>query len=140
MWTDDLLDMRYVDRGQDLYLRLAESELQPPPPALPPSLPSRSRAPTGPVIGAVGSLVGILLVAFLLLVVIRRRRRRRPSNTAPSTPDGFIQRTTPAPTVPSSELSSLKKATGDFSESNIIGRGGFGIVYEVRTSNYGFSA
>jgi hypothetical protein len=81
MWTDDLLDMRYVDRGQDLYLRLAESELQPPPPALPPSLPSRSRAPTGPVIGAVGSLVGILLVAFLLLVVIRRRRRRRPSNT-----------------------------------------------------------
>ncbi|XP_025825938.1 receptor-like serine/threonine-protein kinase SD1-8 [Panicum hallii] len=130
MWTDDLLDMRYVDRGQDLYLRLAESELQPPPPALPPSLPSRSRAPTGPVIGAVGSLVGILLVAFLLLVVIRRRRRRRPSNTAPSTPDGFIQRTTPAPTVPSSELSSLKKATGDFSESNIIGRGGFGIVYE----------
>ena len=56
----------------------------------------------------------------------------------PATPDGFIQRTTPAPTVPSSELSSLKKATGDFSESNIIGRGGFGIVYEVRTSNYGF--
>ena len=56
----------------------------------------------------------------------------------PTTPDGFIQRTTPAPTVPSSELSSLKKATGDFSESNIIGRGGFGIVYEVRTSNYGF--
>ncbi|RLM64310.1 hypothetical protein C2845_PM16G21070 [Panicum miliaceum] len=40
------------------------------------------------------------------------------------------QRTTPAPTVPSCELSSLKKATGDFSESNVIGRGGFGIVYE----------
>jgi len=132
MWADDLLDMRYVDKGQDLYLRLAESELPPPPAALPPpSLPSRSRAfPTGPVIGAVGSLVGILLVAFLVLVVIRRRRRRRPSNIGPTTPDGFIQRTTPAPTVPSSELSSLKKATGDFSESNIIGRGGFGIVYE----------
>ena len=83
MWADDLLDMRYVDKGQDLYLRLAESELPPPAAALPPpSLPSRSRAfPTGPVIGAVGSLVGILLViAFLVLVVIRRRRRRRPSN------------------------------------------------------------
>ncbi|KAG2571417.1 hypothetical protein PVAP13_7KG398500 [Panicum virgatum] len=133
MWTDHLLDMRYVDRGQDLYLRLAESELPPPPPLAlpPPPPPSRSRAfPTGPFIGAVGSLVGILLVAFLVLVVIRRCRRRRPSNTGPTTPDGFIQHTTPAPTVPSSELSSLKKATGDFSESNIIGRGGFGIVYE----------
>ncbi|KAG2569086.1 hypothetical protein PVAP13_7NG389050 [Panicum virgatum] len=131
MWTDDLLDMRYVDKGQDLYLRLAESELTPAAAAVPPSLPSRPRAfPTGPVIGAVGSLVGILLVAFLVLVVMRRRRRRRPSNTGPTTPEGFIQRTTPAPTVPSSELSSLKKATGDFSESNIIGRGGFGIVYE----------
>jgi len=81
MWTDDLLDMRYVDKGQDLYLRLAESELTPAAAAVPPSLPSRPRAfPTGPVIGAVGSLVGILLVAFLVLVVIRRRRRRRPSN------------------------------------------------------------
>ena len=81
MWADDLLDMRYVDKGQDLYLRLAESELTPAAAAVPPSLPSRPRAfPTGPVIGAVGSLVGILLVAFLVLVVIRRRRRRRPSN------------------------------------------------------------
>ncbi|CAL5014669.1 unnamed protein product [Urochloa decumbens] len=41
MWTDDLLDMRYVDRGQDLYVRLAESEL---PPALDLSPPPSSRA------------------------------------------------------------------------------------------------
>lgn len=39
----------------------------------------------------------------------------------------------PFPTVPYVELSSLREATGDFSESNIIGRGGFGIVYEVCT-------
>jgi hypothetical protein len=86
MWTDDLLDMRYVDRGQDIYLRLAKSELPPslagPPPPPPP--PSTARPfPTGPVIGAsVGSLVGIFLIAFLVLVLIRRfRRRRRPSNS-----------------------------------------------------------
>jgi len=75
--------------------------------------------------------------------ILSRVSRGKPNKAiilpaGPTTPDGFIQRTTPAPTVPSSELSSLKKATGDFSESNIIGRGGFGIVYEVRTSNYGF--
>ncbi|EAZ32107.1 hypothetical protein OsJ_16302 [Oryza sativa Japonica Group] len=26
IWTDDIVDLRYVDRGQDLYLRLAKSE------------------------------------------------------------------------------------------------------------------
>ncbi|KAF0890865.1 hypothetical protein E2562_004339 [Oryza meyeriana var. granulata] len=26
IWTDDILDLRYVDRGQDLYLRLAKAE------------------------------------------------------------------------------------------------------------------
>jgi hypothetical protein len=37
----------------------------------------------------------------------------------------------PAPTVPSVELYSMKAATNDFHKHNIIGRGGFGIVYEV---------
>jgi hypothetical protein len=37
----------------------------------------------------------------------------------------------PAPIVPSVDLLTLKEATGYFSESNIIGRGGFGVVYEV---------
>jgi hypothetical protein len=27
MWTDDIVDVRYVDKGQDLYVRLAKSEL-----------------------------------------------------------------------------------------------------------------
>jgi len=26
MWMDDIVDVRYVDRGQDLYVRLAKSE------------------------------------------------------------------------------------------------------------------
>jgi len=78
MWADDLLDLRYVEQGQDLYLRLAASEL--PPPLSPPASGSRSRAfPTAPVVAAsVASFVGILLIAFLVLVVIRRRRRRPP--------------------------------------------------------------
>ncbi|KAJ1272968.1 hypothetical protein BS78_06G243900 [Paspalum vaginatum] len=126
IWTDDLLDIRYVDRGQDLYLRLAVSELPPPlsPPSPGPPSPFRP-FPTASIVGAsVGSLVGIILIALLVLLVIKRRRRRRPLISAPP----IIQRT--SPTVPSVQLSSLRNATGDFSESNIIGRGGFGIVYE----------
>jgi hypothetical protein len=53
-------------------------------------------------------------------------------------PNNSIIPHTPAPTVPCIGLSSLRNATGDFSDSNIIGRGGFGIVYEVCTSNCSF--
>ena len=27
MWTNDIVDVRYVDNGQDIYVRLAKSEL-----------------------------------------------------------------------------------------------------------------
>lgn len=42
-------------------------------------------------------------------------------------------RPNPALAAPSINLSSVKEATGNFYESNIIGRGGFGIVYQVCT-------
>lgn len=55
-----------------------------------------------------------------------------PQSIMPPTDHPTIVLGSPPPTVPCVELSSLMRATGDFSESNIIGRGGFGIVYEVR--------
>uniref|UniRef100_R7W9K6 Receptor-like serine/threonine-protein kinase n=1 Tax=Aegilops tauschii TaxID=37682 RepID=R7W9K6_AEGTA len=69
IWTGDVVDLRYVDRGQDLYLRLAESELD--------CIPQSS-----------------------------------------------------AMTVPSVDLHTLKQATLNFSETHVIGQGGFGIVYK----------
>ncbi|TVU32333.1 hypothetical protein EJB05_24058, partial [Eragrostis curvula] len=143
MWSDDLIDLRYVDSGQDLYLRLTESELPPPspPPTSSPSSPRAAKSfPPAVVAGAsVGSIIGITLVALLILVVIKRRRKterpadrrpvEHPPSSSPSTPSVEMLRYA-SPTVPFVDLSSLKEATGDFSESNIIGRGGFGIVYE----------
>ncbi|XP_062186042.1 G-type lectin S-receptor-like serine/threonine-protein kinase SRK [Phragmites australis] len=95
MWTDDIIDLRYVDQGQDLYLRLAKSELPPPPAPSP-----RRPFPTVPVVGASAASVVAILVIF-------------PTSIAPSV-----------------GLFNMKEATGDFSESKIIGRGGFSIVYE----------
>lgn len=37
----------------------------------------------------------------------------------------------PAMTVRSVDISTIRKATGNFSEGNMIGQGGFGIVYKV---------
>jgi len=193
MWTDEIIDLRYVDHGQDLYLRLAKSELPPPP--------SAPRAfPTAPVVGASAAAVVLVIVLVLVLTVIRRRRGPTISGnklTATMAVSSFLaisshrfnfyvynciymliptaryaastslgQRNfkkmdvpgarscalsfpciehqhspahsvtsssapAPAPIVPCVDLLTLREATGYFSESNIIGRGGFGVVYEV---------
>lgn len=72
MWTDDIIDLRYVDKGQDLYLRLAKSELPPPAPS-----PRRRPFPTAPVAGASAAAVAVILVVLLVVLV---RRRREPIN------------------------------------------------------------
>ncbi|KAJ1272977.1 hypothetical protein BS78_06G244700 [Paspalum vaginatum] len=72
-WTDDVVDLRYVERGQDMYLRLAKSELDSP------------RTPT--------------------------------MNDC------------------SLDLATVKMATRDFSQSNVIGEGGFAVVYKGELPN-----
>jgi hypothetical protein len=54
MWTDEIVDVRYVDHGQDLYLRLAKSEL--PPPSSPQAF------PTAPVVG--GSVAVVVVIVL----------------------------------------------------------------------------
>ncbi|XP_062185043.1 G-type lectin S-receptor-like serine/threonine-protein kinase At4g27290 [Phragmites australis] len=134
IWTDDIMDLRYVDQGQDMYLRLAQVEL--PSPSTSPSPPSSRSIPTALVVGASVASIAVILLILLVVLVIRRRRRLTISaaqSPAPAAPS--IEQTNPPPTVPSVELSSLKGATGNFSESNIIGRGGFAIVYEGHLSD-----
>ncbi|KAB8097114.1 hypothetical protein EE612_025765 [Oryza sativa] len=128
IWADDLVDLRYVDGGQDLYVRLAKSELGK-------DGIRQRRPPAAVVIGAsIASVVGVLLIILLvLLYVIRRRQRPRVSDDdagVPAATAAVHARPNPALAAPSINLSSVKEATGNFSESNIIGRGGFGIVYQ----------
>ncbi|CAO2043884.1 unnamed protein product [Urochloa humidicola] len=135
MWTDDIIDLRYVDQGQDLYLRLAKSELPAP-------SPRRRPFPTAPVVGASAATVAVVLTTLVAIFVIRRRRKHiisvvHSSSTVPSTEQHSaapsqlsLGQHNPAPIVPSVELSFLKKATNDFSIHNTIGRGGFSIVFE----------
>ncbi|KAF8651284.1 hypothetical protein HU200_063534 [Digitaria exilis] len=136
MWTDDIMDLRYVDQGQDMYLRLAQSELPPPPPLSPP----QKKVTTAVTAGASAAAVVAIVIALLTLVVVAWKKRwRRHRSTVPdehqlspawSVPS--VEQPSPASarTVQCVELSSLKEATGNFSKSNIIGTGGFGTVYE----------
>ncbi|CAN6229700.1 unnamed protein product [Urochloa humidicola] len=134
MWTDDITDLRYVDHGQDLYLRLAKSEI--------PATPRRRLFPTAPIVGASVATVAVVLTTLVALFVIRRRRKHiisvvHSSSTVPSTEQHSAAPSQPslgqhnsAPIVPSVELSFLKGATNDFSKHNAIGRGGFSVVFE----------
>ncbi|XP_037479537.1 receptor-like serine/threonine-protein kinase SD1-8 [Triticum dicoccoides] len=114
IWTGDLVDLRYVDRGQDLYLRLAGPEI---------AVPKGSKFAIATVLAPVASAVAIILV---LLFVICWRRKHRISRKRLN--DGIPQSS--AMTVPSVDLHTLKEATLNFSESHVIGEGGFGIVYK----------
>ncbi|KAL6844524.1 hypothetical protein ACP4OV_026197 [Aristida adscensionis] len=146
IWRDRLIDLSGVKEGQDLYLRLAQSQLVSQEKQLRSvtlltlicehsacissnkfeKLTAKRKFPAAPVIGgSVASLVGILSILFSLRVIMRRKR---PTTSAANGVQ--LQPISPASTVPSVELSSVKEATGNFSEGNIIGRGGFSVVYE----------
>lgn len=107
IWTQSIVDLRYVDKGQDLYIRLAKSELGK----------TKRRFPTVDVVAPVASAVTILLFIF----VIWWRRKRRILDAIPQNP---------SMSVPSVNLATIKDVTGNFSESNMIGQGGFSIVYK----------
>ncbi|XBJ05586.1 hypothetical protein VPH35_024342 [Triticum aestivum] len=106
MWTDGIVDLRLVDRGQNLYLRLSKSEIG-----------GRKRFPTLLVATTLPSAVTILLLVFM----IWWRRKNRTIGAIPPNP---------TMAVPSVSLAIIKDVTGNFSKSNIIGQGGFSIVYK----------
>uniref|UniRef100_A0A0D9ZRA4 non-specific serine/threonine protein kinase n=1 Tax=Oryza glumipatula TaxID=40148 RepID=A0A0D9ZRA4_9ORYZ len=108
IWTGDIVDLRYVDQGQDLFLRLAQSELDE----------GRSRKFH---FLAVISPISATIIMLVLLLAIRCRGKHKISEGIPHNP---------ATTVPSVDLHKVKAATGNFSQSHVIGQGGFGIVYK----------
>lgn len=153
LWTHDIMDLRYVDRGQDLFLRLANSEL---PPLPPPSSPQSSRQfPMALVVGASSATTLVLVLGILSVLVTRKRRRRPPIPGAHFVYVHFstsfvgqkevclihtlirvpaphnILPNNPAWIVPSIELHQVQEATGNFANDNVIGQGGFGVVYKV---------
>ncbi|KAJ4798612.1 Serine/threonine-protein kinase [Rhynchospora pubera] len=104
-WSDDLVDIRLIDAGQDLYIKMAKSDL---------------------LLSAVLSLlIGVLLIFIL------RRRKKRDSNSDNRTRyndvegGSFVDKD-----LPTFDLTTLIAATDNFSDVNRLGHGGFGVVYK----------
>uniref|UniRef100_A0ACD5V1Z4 Uncharacterized protein n=1 Tax=Avena sativa TaxID=4498 RepID=A0ACD5V1Z4_AVESA len=133
IWSGDIVDVRYVDEGQDLYLRLAKSEL-----AEDAKAGKRKRKMSVRVIATIGVSSAAAAILLCLALIIRRkiRRRRRNlrdartvhiKNEAVRLEEG---RPPNATAVTSIDLATLQKATRSFSPRKVRGQGAFGVVYE----------
>uniref|UniRef100_J3KV67 Protein kinase domain-containing protein n=1 Tax=Oryza brachyantha TaxID=4533 RepID=J3KV67_ORYBR len=107
------MDTRFVDGGQDLYVRLAKSELD--------AIKNTKRFVL--VITLVITGFVLLLLSLGLFLIWRKARRGKKVSVLDETGD-FISE---CPTYP---FEIIRAATNGFSRKNEIGRGGFGIVYK----------
>ncbi|KAF0909147.1 hypothetical protein E2562_031898 [Oryza meyeriana var. granulata] len=111
-WFGDLMDTRIVDGGQDLFVRLAKSELD--------AIKNTKKFRV---------VIALVITGFILLLLslgfLTWRKARRDKNVSVLDESGdFI---TECPTYP---FEIIRAATNGFSEGNKIGEGGFGVVYK----------
>nr|AWW15222.1 Lal2 S-domain receptor kinase [Leavenworthia alabamica] len=110
MWTGDLIDVRsYISKGQDLYVKLSADDL-------------RGKRNIKTIIGSVIGGLGLLgLVCYWLVITRNRSKTNSPSDSSQVFEDwGSI----------CMDYDVIATATGNFSDSNTLGKGGFGTVYK----------
>ncbi|KAK1415627.1 hypothetical protein QVD17_31411 [Tagetes erecta] len=114
LWYGELIDVRvYPINGQDLYVRLAASELL----ELHSSINRKKR-----VVMVVTLSISVVLVLLGLILALHIRRKWKKSSRS-SKQMGSAE-------VPLIGLSKISRATNDFSVDNKLGEGGFGPVYK----------
>nr|GMD96448.1 G-type lectin S-receptor-like serine/threonine-protein kinase At4g27290 [Ipomoea batatas] len=113
LWFSDLIDIRVLPvDGQDLYIRMASSYSD---------YPSSSKRKKSKRIKLTSILVGILgLSLILIVVIILYKRKKKEINSKIKWEEDQIL----------FEVSTITKATNNFSLNNKIGEGGYGPVYQ----------
>ncbi|XP_056172884.1 G-type lectin S-receptor-like serine/threonine-protein kinase At4g27290 isoform X2 [Syzygium oleosum] len=115
MWFGDLIDIKEidgVDNGQSLYVRLLASELE-------------HRNPFKKLVTIIvaSAISGLLIVGMALSIIKKRRMKRR---GLPSGTDDID--------LPLYDFATIVVATNPFSQTNMLGAGGFGSVFKGRLS------
>nr|AJP61141.1 SRKp [Arabidopsis halleri] len=138
IWIGEFRDIRnYAADGQDLYVRLAPAEFG-----------ERSNI-SGKIIGLIIGISLMLVLSFIMYCFWKKKQRRARATAAPIGYRDRIQESIITNGVvmssgrrllgekedlelPLTEFETVVMATDNFSDSNILGRGGFGIVYKGR--------
>ncbi|CAI0431190.1 unnamed protein product [Linum tenue] len=116
MWKGKVVDLQVLPfAGQDLYLRLASTELDDE---------KKQSARLIVILPTIlGTLVIVALVLVLGLVMWRKRRVNTTKGSYSEVPDESLE-------LPMFDLESIEIATDSFNTENLLGRGGFGPVYK----------
>nr|AFP33768.1 SRK [Arabidopsis kamchatica subsp. kamchatica] len=139
IWTGEFFDIRnYGHEGQDLYVRLAASDLG--------DEGNKSRK----IIGLVVGISIMFLLSFIIICCWKRKQKRAKAIAAPTVYQDRNQdllmnevvissmrnfsgeNKTEDSELPLMEFKAVLIATDNFSDSNKLGQGGFGIVYKGR--------
>ncbi|XP_059279499.1 G-type lectin S-receptor-like serine/threonine-protein kinase At4g27290 [Lycium ferocissimum] len=103
-WFGNLIDIRELAGGQDIYIRMATSEL--------------GSKKTNLLALSLSLLIGVAVIGLTIWLYIWKKKKQRKLNLKDDLD------------VPLFALSTLTKATSNFSVENKIGEGGFGSVYK----------
>ncbi|XP_059664036.1 G-type lectin S-receptor-like serine/threonine-protein kinase At4g27290 [Cornus florida] len=128
LWFDDLIDIRdLTEIGQDIYIRMASSELETHSSS---HVKGRLKIIIIPILIAAVVLLGLLLLFYFL----RRKKLKRvtPSGRVVVSPDqrSCMETKNEDIELPFFDLDTIANATENFCSTNMIGEGGFGPVYK----------
>ncbi|KAK0600197.1 hypothetical protein LWI29_012670 [Acer saccharum] len=135
LWFSDLLDIRNLSmNGQDLYVRVAASELDNidqmrQPIARRRHLSERKRAII--VVSCVVSAMGVLVLGWVIFMCKRKLRIQGKTDNGRDINDNNEERKTDEMELLIYDLNTIANATDNFADKNKLGEGGFGPVYKA---------
>ncbi|KAJ3708455.1 hypothetical protein LUZ61_012160 [Rhynchospora tenuis] len=116
MWNTALIDISILTGGQDLYVKVSKSELG-----------ASSKQKLKIIVETISIAVSVLLLCFVGYLLLKKKIYSKKDTTIKSLPQNDSIKDAD---LPAFDIDTILKATDNFSIKNIVGQGGFGIVYK----------
>ncbi|CAI9273449.1 unnamed protein product [Lactuca saligna] len=132
LWFDDLMDIRTVEESQDLFVRMAVSDLTTP--SIPGFTSRHGSNKKRQTIIVVVSILSIVVMVILILAILngwRKKKRSQVKIPVQTIDEEYIMESQDDDTeLKSFGLTKIWKSTNDFANDKKLGEGGFGPVYK----------